>query len=97
MWLPAASVLALKLQLYGELVSVAITAPSSENTTRLTPFESDALAAQFTVPLTVEPLAGAVMETVGGVLVVGGGVLGVPPLFSMRMLRVSVSVAPALS
>ena len=34
------------------------------------PLESEALAAQLTVPLTLAPLEGALMESVGEVLVV---------------------------
>jgi hypothetical protein len=57
--------------------------------------ESEALAAQLTVPVTVAPLAGALIESVGGVLVVGVGVgVGVGVvlvLFLITMLRVAVT------
>jgi hypothetical protein len=43
-------------------------APSSWNCTLATLTLSDALAVTLTVPLTVFPLAGALIETVGGVV-----------------------------
>ncbi len=43
-------------------------APSSWNCTLATPTLSLAFAVTETVPLTVAPLAGAVIETVGGVV-----------------------------
>jgi hypothetical protein len=54
--------------------------------------ESEALAAQLTVPFTVAPLAGALIESVGGVLVVG-----VVALFAMVTLSCELLVAPFVS
>ena len=54
---------------YGAVVTSAPSdAPSSRNWTPATPTLSLALAETVTVPDTVAPLAGAVMETVGGVI-----------------------------
>src|SRR5687767_3391680 len=51
---------------YGDEVSVWVVPSGSVNTTRATvPSGSDALAETVTVPLTVLPLAGAVIATVG--------------------------------
>src|SRR5206468_10081950 len=49
--------------------------PSSLNCTPTTPMLSVALAETVTVPATVTPAAGAVMETVGGVVSGGAAVL----------------------
>src|SRR5207249_12302922 len=54
---------------YGEAVSSAPRLfPSNLNCTPATPTLSEALADTVTVPETVDPLAGAVMDTVGGVV-----------------------------
>src|SRR5262245_35022138 len=84
---------------YGDVVSVASRAPSTRNSTRVTPTASEAVADTVTVPLTVAPAVGAVRETVGGVVSVGGGALltvtptpGALPMFpaasKARALRV---------
>ena len=58
-----------QLKSYGAVVSAAPRfAPSSLNCTLCTPTSSDALAVTDTMPDTVEPAAGAVTETVGGVV-----------------------------
>src|SRR5207247_1930314 len=51
--------------------------PSSLNCTPTTPMLSVALAETVTVPATVTPAAGAVMETVGGVVSGGAAVVNV--------------------
>ena len=53
--------------------------PSTWNCTLATPTLSLALAETVTVPATVAPLAGAVIDTVGGVV---SGLLAVPVLFT---------------
>src|SRR5262249_43231029 len=54
---------------YGGVVSSAPrAAPSSRNWTATTPTVSAAFADTVTVPVAVDPLAGAVIETVGGVV-----------------------------
>ena len=64
-WLPTASVVVLKL--YGELVSVLTSVPSTRNSTRLTPLLSLALAASGTARALVELLAaGRAGQTHGG-------------------------------
>src|SRR2546426_8557611 len=50
-------------------------APSSLNCTPMTPTLSEAVAVMLMVPETVAPLAGLVIETAGGVLSVGEGVV----------------------
>src|SRR6059036_2605324 len=63
---------------YGAAVTSAPRfAPSSLNCTPTTPTLSVALAETVTVPETVEPAAGAVMETVGGVVSGGATVVNV--------------------
>src|SRR5207247_7565452 len=63
---------------YGAVVSSAPRfAPSSLNCTPTTPTLSVALAETVIVPATVEPVAGAVSETVGGVVSGGAGVIKV--------------------
>ena len=54
-----------QLQLYGAVVSVHCNAPFTKNSTRVTPTLSLAFAVTAIVPLTVAPLAGDVMLTVG--------------------------------
>ncbi len=52
----------------GAEVSVPLSVPSTKNSTAVTmPELSLALAAKVTLPLTVEPFAGCVIETLGGV------------------------------
>ena len=63
---------------YGDELSVASSAPSTRNSTRETPTLSDALALIVVVPLTVEPFDGVLIDTVGGVVSLGGGG-AVPP------------------
>jgi hypothetical protein len=75
LWVPFESLVLSKLHAYGEVVSVLSGAPSSEKATFWMPLESEALALQLTVPFTVAPPAGALIESVGGVLVVGGVVV----------------------
>src|SRR5438445_13893084 len=61
---------------YGAAVTSAPRfAPSSLNCTPTTPTLSVALAETVTVPATVAPSAGAVIETVGGVVSPRGGVV----------------------
>src|SRR3977135_1438246 len=62
-------------------------APSTNNCTPATPTLSDALAVTLRVPLTVAPLAGAVMPTVGGVV----------SLKTVTVTAVEVVVLPAAS
>ena len=50
-----------------------IEAPSILNSTDKTPILSDAVAVMVVVPVTVAPLAGEVIETVGGKVSSGGG------------------------
>src|SRR3954447_6263415 len=52
---------------YGEVVSVDLSAPSTYNSTFVTPTLSEAVALMETVPTTVAPFSGAVIETVGAV------------------------------
>ena len=63
-------------------------APSSLNCTPATPTLSDAVAETVTVPPTVAPPAGAVIDTVGGV---------VSGLFTVTVTVVDVVVLPAAS
>ena len=49
-----------------------VSAPSTKSSTRVTPTLSLAFAATVTVPLTVAPLAGEVIDVVGGVVSPGG-------------------------
>src|SRR3989475_595016 len=66
---PAEASAVFQLVAYGAVVTSAPRlAPSSMNCTPTTPTLSVALAEIVTVPATVAPLAGAVIETVGGVL-----------------------------
>src|SRR5258705_6099373 len=66
---PSPAVVVFQAMEYGALVSSAPwAAPSTKNWTPATPTLSAAFAAIVVVPLTVAPLAGAVTDTVGGVL-----------------------------
>src|SRR5205814_1792348 len=68
-WLPSFVVVVFHAPAYGALVtSVPRLVPSSSNCTPTTPTLSAALADTFTVPETVAPPAGAVIEIVGGVM-----------------------------
>src|SRR5213594_2095020 len=68
---------------YGAVViSAPRLAPSSLNWTPTTPTLSVALAETVSVPDTVAPLAGAVIETVGGVVSDGGGVTPIGDVIS---------------
>src|SRR4051812_43035272 len=69
---PSATVTLSQLMLYGAAPSSAPTsAPSRRNCTPLTPTSSSAPAVTDRVPLTVDPAAGAVTDTVGGVVSLG--------------------------
>jgi len=57
-----------QVTLYGEVVSVATTAPLTRKLTEATLTLSLAVAESVTLPLTLTPLAGAVSVTVGGVV-----------------------------
>ena len=63
----------LQANAYGEVVSVPASVPSTKSSTRLTPTLSLALAETVTVPLTVAPFSGAVIDVVGGVVSPGFG------------------------
>jgi hypothetical protein len=66
---PLVAVAVFQENAYGEVVSrVPTFAPSNWNRTLATATLSDAFAVTFTVPETVDPLAGAVIDTVGGVV-----------------------------
>ena len=66
---PLVAVAVFQLTEYGLVVSSAPRfTPSSRNCTPTTPTLSEALAETVTVPVTVAPLAGAVIETVGAVV-----------------------------
>src|SRR5450432_1692733 len=65
-WLPPDTVVVFQLMPYGAVVSSAPRfAPSRRNWTPATPSSSVALAEIATAPDTVDPLAGAVIETLG--------------------------------
>src|SRR5438128_134778 len=67
-WDPAAEVDVFQAALYGATVSSApILTPSTRNCTPATPTLSAAVAETVTVPDTVAPTTGAVIDTVGGV------------------------------
>src|SRR5207245_4055284 len=71
-WVALVAVVVFHERAYGAVViSAPRLAPSSLNWTPTTPTLSEAVAETVTVPETVEPAAGAVMETVG--TVVSGG------------------------
>ena len=58
---------------YGDEVSLESSAPSTKNSTRVTPTLSEALAEIVVVLLTDAPAAGLVIDTDGGVVSPGGG------------------------
>ena len=65
-WLPPGTAVVFQLMPYGGVVSSAPRfAPSRVNWTPATPSSSVAVAVIETVPATVDPLAGAVIETLG--------------------------------
>ena len=67
--------------------------PSTRNCTLATPIDEDALAVTETVPDTVAPDAGAVIETVGG----GTALLTVTVTPALVAVLFDVSVATAVS
>src|SRR4051812_30294856 len=68
-WLPFATVVEFQVALYGAVVSVATTVPSTRKSTEDTATLSAAVALTATeVPETVAPSAGAVRLTVGAVV-----------------------------
>src|SRR3989344_3577621 len=77
-WAPLVAAVVFQETLEGEVVSSAERLrPSSLNWTPATETLSDAEAVMLIVPETVVPLLGAVIETVGAVVSLGGGSL--PP------------------
>ena len=73
-WAPLVAVAVFQLTEYGALVSSAPRlAPSRVNWTPATPMLSAASALTGVVPERVAPAAGALTETVGGVVSGGGG------------------------
>ena len=86
MWLPFATVVVLNAVEYGEVVSFPNDTPSRKNSTRTTATLSVAFAAAVTVPVTVEPLAGDVIEELGGTTSVG------IPLFQIATWMILLSV-----
>ena len=79
-WGPLAAVAEAQETVYGATVSSAPTlAPSTLSCTPTTPTLSVAFAATATVPETVVPAAGVVMETAGGT-VSGGAEAGRQPM-----------------
>src|SRR5437867_11493958 len=76
LWAPFAASVVVQDRAYGAAVTSAPRlTPSSLNCTPTTPTLSVALAETVTVPATVEPVAGAVSATVGGVVSGGAGVV----------------------
>src|SRR5438105_14844168 len=68
-WVPSPTTVVFQEMEYGLAVTSAPRlAPSSLNWTPTTPTLSEALAETVTVPTTVAPAAGEVIETVGGVV-----------------------------
>ena len=66
---PAATAALFQLSVYGAAVTAApVLTPSTRNWTEATPPASAAVAVSCTVPVSVAPAAGAVSETVGGVV-----------------------------
>ena len=65
---PFDAVVVFQLHAYGELASVATTAPSSRNSTLVTPTSSVADAVTLAVPDTVAPFAGVVIDVAGAVV-----------------------------
>src|SRR5881296_1492230 len=78
LWEPPATSVVFHEREYGTVVSSAPRlAPSSLNCTPTTPTLSVALAETVTVPATVAPAAGAVIDTVGSVVSGSGAVVNV--------------------
>src|SRR5213083_3738714 len=78
LWEPLATRVVFQEIAYGAAVTSAPRlTPSSLNCTPTTPTLSVALAETVTVPATVTPAAGAVMDTVGGVVSGGAAVVNV--------------------
>src|SRR5262245_37554199 len=89
-WVVFVAVVEFHAIVYGAVVTSAPSAaPSSRNCTPTTPMLSDALADTVTAdPDTVAPFAGAVIDTVGGV---------VSALLTVTLTAVAVAVLPAAS
>jgi hypothetical protein len=66
-WLPSATFVEFQEKLYGADVKVETIVPSTLRTTDFTPTLSEAFTLTLTVPDTVDPLAGDVIDTVGAV------------------------------
>jgi hypothetical protein len=66
-WLPSATFVVFHEKLYGAAVKVETTVPSTLRATDFTPTLSEAVTLTLTVPDTVDPLAGDVIDTVGTV------------------------------
>jgi hypothetical protein len=89
-----ASVVVFQLKEYGDELSVEASAPSTHNSTRVTPTLSLALAVTVVVPLTFAPAAGEVID-VAGASVSGAGplltdtvtVVDCPTLFAASYAR----------
>src|SRR5205809_3067097 len=86
LWEPPATSVVFHEREYGTVVSSAPRlTPSSLNCTPTTPTLSVALAETVTVPATVEPAAGAVMDTVGGMVSGAARVVNVKSLETARL------------
>src|SRR5439155_10339763 len=95
-WLPLVTVVVSHVFVYGPAVSsVPRLAPSTLNCTPTTPTLSLAVAETVTaVPDTVAPVAGAVIETVGGVG--SGGPLGAKTTSTQKFFALNVCVGKPL-
>src|SRR5262249_39379290 len=92
------AVVVFQLTLYGEAVSSAPrVTPSNRNCTPTTPLLSEALAETEIVPSTVAAFAGAVIDTVGGVVSTGGVLLTVTETAADVVLLPAPSRAIAVS
>ena len=76
-WEPGTANEAFHVAAYGALLSVPTRVPSAQNSTLVTPTLSEAVAASGTLPETVAPSAGEVIETVGAVVSGGAGTVTV--------------------
>src|SRR5437870_2928816 len=86
LWEPLATRVVFQEIAYGAAVTSAPRlTPSSLNCTPTTPTLSVALAETVTVPATVAPAAGAVIDTVGGVVSGGAAVVNVPSPETARL------------
>src|SRR4030095_9627621 len=91
-WAPAGTELVFQETLYGAVVSAApITVPSTLNVTDATPTLSDAFAEMDWVPVSVAPITGDVIDTVGAVV----SAAVADPTVIVRAAEVA--AAPALS